>query len=124
MATMSAELQQQMNELEISMDRAKKFVHKMDVFKRLTTNKDFKEIIEKDYFELEPSRLTMLLADPSLQDDEMQQDIKNQLLAIAYLRRYFVGINQQGRAAINQLEADEQTQEEILREELELAGGE
>lgn len=115
---MSAEIRQQLDQLEVSMDKAKKMVQKMETFKRLTMNKEFKEIIEKDYFEVEPSRLTMLLADPSLQDEEMQKDIYNQLNAIAYLRRYFVGINQMGRASIAQLEADAQTQEELLAEEL------
>lgn len=115
---MSVENEMQLQQLEISMSQAKKRIAKMDILKRLVKNKDFKELIEEDYFEKEPGRLTLLLADPSCQDEEIQKDIHNQMIAIAYLRRYFVGINQMGRTAIASLEADEQTQEEILAEDL------
>jgi hypothetical protein len=120
---MSSENDMQLHQLEVSMSRAKEQISKMECLKRLTTNKDFKELIEADYFTKEPSRLTLLLADPSCQDKEILDDIHNQMIAIAFLRRYFLGINQMGRAAINALEADEKTQEEILAEELGLETG-
>ena len=110
------ETQQQIEQLEISMDGAKENIAKMKSLLNLTKNEDFKKVIEEGYFEKEASRTVLLLADPNMQGEEEQKALQNQITAIGHLRQYFTGIMQIGRMSENALSADEATHAELLAE--------
>jgi len=109
--------QNELQQVELSIDQAKASIDKMKSLQTLSRNKEFVEIVHKDYFEKEASRLVLLRADDSMQDDESQKSINNQMIAIGYLRQYFQTIMQLGNMATNALKADEATREEILEED-------
>lgn len=108
----------QIEEIEISIEQAKSTISTMESLLKLTKNRDFKKVVLEGYFEKEASRLVLLKADPSLQKDEDQNQIMNQINAIGYVRQYFNTIMQLGRMAERSLEADENTREELLGENL------
>ena len=103
-------------EIELNIETAKATIDRMDVFLRLVDNKDFKEIIEKGYFEDEAVRLVGALASPSLADDVSQSEMQKDMIGVGRLRQYFYAIVQQGRAAANAVKADE-AELELLRAE-------
>jgi len=111
----------QTEELELSMDQAKRSIAAMNELQRLTKNKDFEEVILKGYFEKEASRLVLLRAEPAMADVESREIIDNQITAIGFLRQHFTTIMQFGRMAEKALKNDEETQAELLAEELEEA---
>lgn len=86
-------------EIEISKEHAEKMVAYGDAFKRLSEDKDFREVIFKGYFEDEAARLVMLRANPSMQADDMQQSIDKSIDAIGYLYQYFNGIKHNSEMA-------------------------
>ena len=112
-----SEVQEQIEQVELSMEQAKGSIELMESFKRLNQSKDFKEIIEENYFKREASRLVLLKADDSMQSDEHQASIMKQIDAIGEVRKYFVSIMQMGRMAENALHADQRTHNELLNEE-------
>jgi len=105
-----------LQEVEISIDQANRSINKMRSFQKLTENKHFQEIVEEDYFQTEPSRLVLLKAAPAMQTPEDQEFIDNQMIAIGFLRQYFVSIMQRGRTAESAIESHEQTRDEIMAE--------
>jgi len=110
--------EEDLRNLEIGIEQAKKAVAKMDSINKLTNNKDFKDIILEGYFEKEASRLVLLRADPAMQTEQDQNNINNAITAIGHLRLYLMSVLQTGRAAANAIHEDELTREEILAEDL------
>jgi hypothetical protein len=113
-----SETQEHLQEIEVSMEEAKKAIDKMESFERLRDNTDFKKVIEEGYFEKESMRLVLLKADVNMQDDERQRDIMRQIDAIGTFREYLRSLYHIGRMAERSLEADRETQSELLEEEL------
>ena len=108
----------QIQEVELSIEQARGAVSTMTALDTLRKNKDFKNLIETQYFEKEASRLVLLRADPNMQDSESQVEINNQITAIGYLRQYFTTIYQLGRMAEKAVHDDEATLEELNKAEL------
>lgn len=115
---MGDEIQQQLDQLELSKEEAQGHIDKMRLLHRLTQNKDFKDLIEKDLFEKEPVRLVMLKAAPGMQNEESQSIINQQIDSIGFLRQYFITINQMGRSAERSMADFDTAQEELLAEQL------
>lgn len=113
---MSNVIDQQIEEIEISIEQSKKLIDMMESMKKLTDNPDFKKVIIDGYFKDEASRLVLLKADDTMQDDKDQMQIMNQINAIGYVRKYFSTIYQLGHMAERSVEADKQTREELLAE--------
>lgn len=109
-------IEQQIEEIEVSIAAAKSQVAKMDALLRLTENKDFKEIIDDGYFIKEASRVVLLKADPEMQDAKFQKQLDDSIIAIGVLRQYFRSVIQLGRMAQRSIEDDEKTREELLAE--------
>jgi len=107
-----------LKQLEINIDVAKRKVERMNRFRKLTQNEDFKVLIEEDYFVQHASRIVLLRAAPAMQTEERQIELNNDLTAIGYLKQYFVAIMQEGMTAERAIDADEKTREEILSEDL------
>lgn len=109
-------IDQQIEEIEVSIQAAKEQVAKMEALLRLTENRDFKAIIDDGYFVQEASRVVILKADPEMQDEKYQKQLNNSITAIGSLRQYFRGIIQLGRMAQRSIADDELTREELLAE--------
>jgi hypothetical protein len=112
----AAQNEEDLERIEISLENAKKRVHLRDALIALTGNIAFKEIIQEGYFVNEASRLVLLKADPSMQDDESQTQIDNSILGVSYLRLYLHTIMRMGDTAEKAITDDEETREEILAE--------
>lgn len=113
-----ANLDQQIEQIEISIEEAKNLVEESKSLDRLTNNKDFKKLILDKYFKEEASRLVLLKADAEMQGEKEQRDIIRQIDAIGSLRIYFQTIKQLGQMAENSIASDEATREELLAEQL------
>lgn len=111
--------EEQLARVEVSEKQAKEVVDTMAALVRLTSNPDFKKIIDDGYLEKEALRLTYLLSDPSAQEPATQEATINSLRAIAELRQYFGGIIQKGRSMERELINLGLTREELLLEEQE-----
>lgn len=108
--------EQQLEQVEISIEQAKEAIAKRDALVRLTANPDFKKIVLEGYFEKEASRLVLLKADPEMQGDTEQKQINNSINAIGYVRLYFHTIMQIGAQMDRTMAEDEKTREELLAE--------
>ena len=102
--------------IELTIEEAQVAVEQKKRFLRLTTNKDFIEIIETGYFEAEAVRLVGALASPALQDEYNQSQMQKEITAVGRLRQYFYAIVQQGTTAERAIAANEQ-ELELMRAE-------
>ena len=109
---------EQLEQIELSIENAKKLVSRKDAVNALLDNPQFKTIITDGYFKEEASRLVLLKADQNSQDEATQNYINNSITAIGYLRQYLSAIMQLGNMAENSIASDEATREEILSEAL------
>jgi hypothetical protein len=106
----------QIEEVELSIKQAHELIDKANTLKRLINNPDFISIVTEGYFEKEPSRLVLLKADPNMQGDKEQKMLDKSIDAIGYLRQYFVAIMQTGRMAEASLEENKNTLSELFAE--------
>jgi hypothetical protein len=109
---------QQLHKIEISLENAKKAIELANCLQRLHNNPDFQTVVLQDFFVDEASRAVLLLSDPSMQIAEKQQDVHNIIIGIGSLHRYFGKIYRLGEMSVRALEADQNTKEEILEEQL------
>lgn len=107
---------EQIHEVEISIEEAKQTLELRDALRKLRENPDFKKVIEENYFKEEASRLVLLKADMNVQDREIQKQINKQIDAIGYFRGYLQSLFQLGSQAEQALAEAERTREEILEE--------
>ena len=108
-----------LEQIEITIESAKKKIQTMEALNRLMDNKDFQRIIDEGYLKEEPVRLVYLKAAPEMQEDLMQKQVISAIDGIGQLRAYLSLLMTQGYSALRALEADEKTREEILAEQLE-----
>jgi len=109
---------QQIQEIEIHIDDAKKDVEFANRLDRLRKNKDFIAIVEKGFFRDEAERVCALKASPHIQGDDEQAQIDNIIVSIGGFRQYLRTINQLRTMALQAIAADEQTRDELLIEQL------
>jgi len=107
---------QQIEQIELSIEAAKANVEKMEALLRLIDNKDFKDIIDDGYFRDEAARVVILKADPEMQEAKYQDQLDKSIVAIGQLRQYFRSIMQMGRMAERSIRDDEETRQELLAE--------
>ena len=110
------EVEQQIEQLEISIEQAKTSIEMADALERLYENKDFKTVITHGYFTDEASRLVLAKAMPELSGDEAQKDIENCIIAVGHLRQHLNSIFVKGNMAKKALHDAQDTREEILSE--------
>ena len=111
--------QEQLEQVELSIDQAKYTISRMASLDKLTSNPDFVNIVLEGYFEEEAQRLVMLRVDPNFQSAQDQMELLRGIDAIGSLKMYFNMIMQFGVTAERAITADEATREEILAEDLE-----
>lgn len=111
--------EQQLQQVEISMEKAKEAVALADALERLHDNKDFKLVFTENYFKNEAARAVLFKGDNVTQNEVQQADIDRVIAGIGALYAHFNDIFQQGNMAQQALHADANTREEILQEQLE-----
>lgn len=104
--------------LERNIKKAKEVVEFGAALERLRSNRDFKRVILEGYFNEEAIRLVHLKADPNMQSPDTQRSIVGQMDAIGALNQYFTTALQKVSMASRQIEADQETIEEMASEEL------
>ena len=113
-----SQMEQDLQQVEISLQEAKSQVELAAALQRLHDNADFKKVILSGYFEKEAQRSVMLKYDINYVGEENQTMIDNVIAGIGMLGQYFHKIFVLGEQAHQALVADEQTREEILQEQL------
>jgi len=108
----------EIEQIEISIEVARKDVAKMEGLLRLIKNKDFEALVDDGYFVNEASRLVILKADPAMADDASQKAIDNGITAVGHFRQYLQKVMQVGRMSEQGIKEDESTRQELLAEEL------
>lgn len=105
----------EMQEIEIHIEHAKKAVAFGEAIDRLIRNKDFQTVIDQGYTTDEARRLTLLLGDPAV---ENKQPIMTSLQAIGELHQYLrmrLGVADQMRKDLEaydaQVEADNEAED-------------
>lgn len=112
-------MSEELENLEITIEQAKRAIARRDAYVRLQKNEDFKMLIEKGFLESHAVRQVMLKAHPSLQEEKQQKMFDNQITAVGGFKQFLVSVFTEGMNAEQSLQADEATREEILAEELE-----
>lgn len=110
-------LTQQIEQIEINIERARDLISRADALDRLGSNPDFIRIIDEGYFKDEAVRLVHLKASPSMQGERTQIEIIKQIDAIGSLMGYFQTLSQQANLAESAITADQETIAEMLLEE-------
>lgn len=108
----------QVEQIRISIEQKKDMIALGDAVSRIVKNRDWKRLVDTEFFENEPKRLVSLLAHPAMQDEVSQTEIRNQMLAIAYFRQFLARTEMFAEEAKKSLPADQQTQTELLEEEV------
>ncbi len=106
----------QLQQVEVSLEQAKNIVERADAYNRLTQNNDFKFLIEDCYFNKEPVRITMNLANSHLSKKETEEYAMTALNSISLLNQFFTMVIIKGEEARKAVEFDEMTREELLQE--------
>lgn len=107
---------EQIENIEISINTAKEYVDRMNSVFSLSKNRDFIDVIDKGYFEKEASRLVLLKADPNLQKPEEQASIIRSIDAIGHFRQYLSSVISLGKMMEKSLVEDTVTRDELLQE--------
>ena len=109
--------EQQVQQIELSMQEAKARIKDAEALDKLYKNKDFKHLFLDGYFLHEASRAVLLKADPSMQESEKQKDCDNIITGIGMLRQYFAKVFTLGTMAQKSLQEDKEAMQEVLAEE-------
>lgn len=106
----------EIEEIEISIDSAKRTIELGKSLEKLKKNKEFKEIILDGYFNKEAVRLVGLKRDPNCQDPVQQADIDQALNGISELQEHFRKIERFADQAEIALKDFEEAKDEVLSE--------
>lgn len=110
--------QQELNEIEISIEQAQEKVALAEALTRLRSNADFTKVFIETYMKKNAIWLVEAKADPQKQDERNQAFMDKQINAIGQLSQYMQFVLAEGYAAASQIEADEKEREVILQEVL------
>lgn len=110
--------QTQIEQIEMSIEEAKKVVERGERAKRLATNPDFKALVLDGYFTEEAARLVHLMSDPTL-NDQIRECIQRDMVGIGGFKRYLRTLVQMGDIAAHEIQTSHETLDEIRAEDLE-----
>lgn len=110
------EIDQQISQVEISIEDAKETIELGHALNRLAGNKDFKKVIQEGYLENGALEQVKLLGHPNMQSPEQQADIMKELQSASNLHAYFVSIMQRADTMQRALVEHEATLEELHSE--------
>jgi hypothetical protein len=104
--------------LDRNIEASKEFVALGAALIRLYANKDFRSVILSGYFEKEAVRLVHLKSAPQMQTPDRQVAIIRDIDSIGALHQYLALVDSNAATAERNIEADELTREDILREDM------
>ena len=104
-------------EIELSIEDAKKQVRRKEALIRLEENADFKMLITDGFMEKHAVRQVMMKGHPDLQSEKAQNMLNKQIDAIGQFKQFLLGIWTLGSNAEVALERDEATLIEMLAED-------
>lgn len=105
----------QTEEIELSINEAKKMIARKDAAHRLSDNADFKTLVLEGYLKDEAVRLSHLTADVTVKDH--RDEILLALQGISLFRQYMQNIIRMGEMASAELYDYEQALDDIRAEE-------
>lgn len=103
-----------MEQIEISIEEAKKLVRMGDDLRKLTSNREFKRVILDGYFKEEAQRLVSISADHALR--EHQPQIAESIRAISLFQQFLQMVDRTGNMARQQIE-DLEGERDLLESE-------
>lgn len=109
-------LEQEIEQLEMSMQDAKNNIKLLDAMERLQKNRDFKLLVESEYFEKEAARAVGMKSSPNFQEDREQKLVDNVIIGIGQLQQFFNKIFQVGMMSKRSLEEYEDEHQRLLAE--------
>lgn len=112
-----SQLEDDIQEVEITIKEAKKAVEYAVMVRRLIDNPDFKKLVTEDYFVEEAARLSHLYSEPGLTEDQVRW-VQNDLLAIGGFKRFIKTKLLMGTNAQRELEHSNEVMEELRMEEM------
>lgn len=104
--------EEQVQEIEVSMEEAKKVLALGEAIKRLRTNPDYKLVVTEEYFLQEASRLTMLTAEPNF-DDTRKANVQAAIRGIGEFRQFLMILERNAEMAREAIYQAEQALHEI-----------
>jgi hypothetical protein len=115
----------EIEQIEVSIEEARKVVAKRDRVIKLIENEDFNAVIHEWYFKDEVIRLANMASDPVI-DEKYRECVNRDIHGPASLRRFLSTIIAMGNAAENEIANHEEEIENIREEEgmIETFGGE
>ncbi|GEK52354.1 hypothetical protein [Vreelandella venusta] len=116
---MTDQTQEAIEEINININAAKKFVARGKSLQRLLKNRDFKDLINEGYFKDEAVRLVHLRSNPDFADDASRKMIETSMDGIASLLQYCRTVEHNAMLAEKAIEADEQARDELMGEDVE-----
>lgn len=105
-------------ELDRNIEASKEFVALGAALNRLYSNKDFRAVVMSGYFEKEAVRLVHLKAAPQMQTPDHQASIVRDIDSIGAFHQYLSLVQTNANNASRNIEADELTREDIVREDM------
>ena len=109
--------EQDIKQVEMSIQEAETNVKNRDHVIALSKNPDFRELIMKGYFEQEAVRLVHMKGAQGMQSPEQQTLVSNAMLAVSNFKQYLDNMVQMGNVSEKALKDHEQTREELLAED-------
>ncbi|RLB94167.1 MAG: hypothetical protein DRH26_02030 [Deltaproteobacteria bacterium] len=111
-------IKEDLENIELSIDQAKRDIERKNALNRLQDNPDFRELIAKGFLESHAVRQVLLKAHPGMQGEAQQNLLDQQIVSIGGFKQYLISIYSAGETAEETLTADETTREELLKEDL------
>ena len=114
------QIQEDIQTVEISIEKAKQDIELGDALSRLIKNKDFDLLISENYFKGEAERVVGAKADAAMIMNEVGMImLENQIVSIGGLRQYFLKIQQKAQNSKMAMSDYRETQTELLQEQME-----
>ena len=110
------EINQAEREISISIEEAKVFLERKSMLARLERNEDFRKLILELYLEKEPARLVSLLADPEMDEKDIE-NIKRDMMGISTFKHFLVNTYRLARQFESMIERSEKELENLRAEE-------
>ena len=112
------DIENQIEQVEITIEQAKEKVTQKSSLDKLLSNKDFIDIILVGYFKNEASAMALMLGNPATQTEVDQTRIIKNIEGIGRLNNYFSSIMQLGHIAEKTIKEHEELRSELLKEEV------
>jgi hypothetical protein len=109
--------QEDLHQIELGIDTAKKMVKEAESIDRLFKNRDFKAIITEGYFKEFAAVLVQRKALPAMQTETEQKSIDNAITGIGELQQFLFTKRMQGKQVAKELNEMESVRDELLQED-------